>query len=135
MKGIYGLICLVLLSCATAKNSVDKKLTGDWELVLFPNADKSFAELFGDRKPELTFSDTAHIVSGTTGCNRLRATYTTKGGHLSFDKNIITTKMACPGYDESTFLNALVKVNSYRLQNEQLQLLEDSVLVMAFAKK
>lgn len=135
MKGIYGLLCLVLLSCATTKNSVDKSLTGDWELVLFPNADKSFAELFGERKPELTFSDTTNAVSGTTGCNRLRTAYATKGNKFSFDKNIITTRMACPGYDETAFLNALTKVNRYQLQSGQLQLLQDSLLVMAFAKR
>ena len=135
MKGIYGLLCLMLLSCATTKNTAVNNLSGTWELVLFPNAGKSFAELFGDRKPELQFTAADNNVSGTTGCNRLRTSYSIKGQRFSFDKNIITTKMACPGYDETAFLNALTQVNQYRLTEGQLQLLQDSTLVMAFAKK
>lgn len=48
---------------------------------------------------------------------------------------MILTKMACPSYEESNFLNAMNSVNRFILSSDQLQLLQDSTLIMAFAKK
>ena len=130
-------ICLlwILGSCAASRNAADSNLSGNWSLVLFPGSDKSFSEIFGDRKPQLQFNTADHSVSGTTGCNRLRTTYSVKGGQFRFDEHIITTKMACADYEENTFLNALTKVNRYSVEKNQLRLLQDSTLVMVFAKE
>ena len=129
--GIWAL----LGSCAAARSSTDTNLSGNWSLVLFPGSDKSFSEIFGDRKPQLQFNAADHSVSGTTGCNRLRTTYSVEGQQLRFDEHIVTTKMACAGYEENTFLSALTKVNRYQMEKNQLQLLQDSTLVMAFARE
>lgn len=129
-----GIICL-FSACSATKKSSNLQLNGNWELALFPTTDKTFDEVFGQRKPTLQFDVAGKKVSGTTGCNRLSGSYSSNKESFSFDNNIITTKMACPGYEESIFLNALTKVNRYKIENGQLQFLRDSTLLMAFSKK
>jgi hypothetical protein len=43
--------------------------------------------------------------------------------------------MACPGYEESIFLNALGTVKKYRVQDNTLDLLNDSTIVMTFTRQ
>lgn len=135
---VLFVLCLYLLSCSTNKaalNSSAEGLQGRWELTLFAPGDKEFAELFGQRRPELEFNTTEKRVSGTTGCNQLSGNYTVSGSTFQFGSNMILTKMACPAYDETKFLNAMSAVNRFILNSDQLQFLQDSTVIMAFGKK
>jgi heat shock protein HslJ len=138
-KGLVLIVlCLYLVSCSTNKaalNSSAEGLQGRWELTLFTPGGKEFAELFGQRRPELEFNTAEKRVSGTTGCNQLSGNYAVSGSAFQFGPNMALTKMACPSYDETTFLNAMSAVNRFILSSDQLQLLQDSTLIMAFAKK
>jgi heat shock protein HslJ len=136
MKNVLPyLASLIFLSCASSKNGTDENLSGSWELSVFPGTDKTFEEVFGQRRPELQFDNTKATVTGSTGCNRLTGSYTAGDNNFSFGNNIATTKMACPGYEESVFLDALAKVNRYEVANGQLRFMHDSTLVMSFVKK
>jgi heat shock protein HslJ len=128
------LLCFFLFSCLSSKN-LDENIAGNWELSVFPTTDKTFDEIFGQRRPSLRFDAGDKTVSGTTGCNQMRGSYTANNGSLSFSDHFVTTKMACPGYEESVFLEAFNRVNRYELTEGQLRLMHDSTLVMSFIKK
>jgi len=129
-------LILTILACKSAKNvTTDMPLAGDWELVIFPSEGKEYAEIFGQRKPELQFDESNKKVTGTSGCNHISGGYTQHEKMLQFSNNMIMTKMACPGYDETIFMEALRKVNSYHLSNDQLSLKHDDTVLMTFAKK
>jgi heat shock protein HslJ len=129
---------LILAACSTNKASVStaaEDLQGRWELTLFTPGGKESAELFGQRRPELEFNTSENKVTGTTGCNQLSGNYTTDGTIFQFGSNMVLTKMACPPYDETNFLNAMSSINRFIIRSDQLQLLQDSTLVMVFTKK
>jgi len=127
---------VVMMACSSSRNTAAQlqSLNGNWELTVFPNESKSFTEMFTMKKPELELNSTTMRVSGSTGCNRTMGGFSVNGEEFTFT-NMATTKMGCPGYDESIFLNALNRVNRFRLNGDQLSLLQDSTLLMTFAKK
>jgi|SRR5579875_562861 len=127
-------IAVLLFSCASSKRATEIDLSGHWELTFFPAGGKSFAEMFGERRPTLQFDNLRNMVSGSTGCNQFNAAINRHQSQISF-QNMVTTRMACPGYEESYFLNALARVNHFVLQGHELRLLEDATLLMAFVKK
>ena len=125
-----------IVACKSAKNVTSEvSLSGNWDLVNFPSGGKEFAEILGSRKPELQFDETNKKVTGTSGCNHISGAYTHNGKMLQFDDNMIMTKMACPGYDESVFMDALRKVNQYQINNDQLNLMQNGNVLMSLAKK
>jgi heat shock protein HslJ len=65
--------------------------------------------------------------TGSTGCNRMSGVfwYSGKDSSLAFNDKFITTKRACPGYDEKAFIKSLLHTDHYRLQNGRLTLLSD----------
>lgn len=133
-----AIIAVVLLAaCSTNKSAVNtqaEELQGRWALTLFTPGGKEFAELFGQRRPELQFNTAEKRVSGNTGCNQLSGSYTASGNNLQFGSNMVLTKMACPSYDENNFLGAMNSINRFIIRSDQLQLLQDSTVVMVFSK-
>ena len=76
--------------------------------------------------------------SGNTGCNNMSGKfwYSDKDSSLSFSDKIITTKMACPGYNEPSFLKSLQHANRYRLREGMLILLaEDNSELSRWGRK
>lgn len=138
MKLIYLFIVLVsLLACSSGKhtaNNPQQQLEGRWVLTLFTPGDKQFAEIFGQRQPELQFQTSDNKVSGSTGCNRFSGSYAAEGTAFRFSPNMALTKMACPNYDENNFLSTMNAVNRYHIRNGQLDLLQDSTLLMTFSR-
>lgn len=132
------IIVFFLMACSASRKATkqDNNLDGRWTLASFmPSEKKTLAEVFGDRAVELQFNKSTNGVAGTTGCNRFAGTYTADTANLTFSQNLALTKMACPGYDEQVFLNALNRVNRYRLVESQLELLQNDDILMIFAKK
>jgi heat shock protein HslJ len=129
---------LFLMSCATPHKVAKQinNLDGDWVLAVFlPEQKKTLAEVFGSHVIELQFNKATNGVAGTTGCNRFAGTFTADTANLRFSQNRVLTKMACGDYDEQTFLNALDRVNRYRVAEGQLELLQNNDIIMAFARK
>jgi heat shock protein HslJ len=78
--------------------------------------------------PEIRFSSGAEPrVMGTTGCNRFSGTYKLeKGGRLTVG-TVAVTRMACAAETmevERRFLEALGRVNGFRIEDGELLLLE-----------
>jgi len=73
--------------------------------------------------PTLTFDETGHHVSGSTGCNRLAGTYTQTGSSLKFSP-LAMTSMACTegATVESAFTKALGQVQSFNFEHGVLNL-------------
>lgn len=129
---------LIITACATPHKVAksEKNLEGSWVLAVFiPAQQKTLAEVFGDRKVELQFNKATNGVTGTTGCNRFVGTYTADTLNLTFSQNQLLTKMACGDYNEQVFLSALNRINRYRLTEGQLELMDDTDIVMILARK
>ena len=122
----------LLLSCSSSQKATTE-LNGNWELVMFPSGSKTLSEIFTMKKPELQLENGR--LSGSTGCNRINGTYSVSGNEIQFGPNLAMTKMGCPNYDENTFLDAFNKINRYEIKGNDLMLMQDSTLLMTFAKK
>ena len=131
----YLILALLLTACASSKHGSRPGLGGHWELSFFPTTDKTFDEVFSQRRPDLQLDAGKGLVTGSTGCNRMSGSFTVINDRFTFGSNMITTKMACPGYEEGLFLEALTRVNRYQVNATQLNLLHDSTLVMSFVRK
>lgn len=68
-------------------------------------------------------------VTGSTGCNRLNGSFDLSGGNIIKFSPLATTKMACPGNTEATFIEALGQVNNWSISNEQLLLSNGKTVV------
>ena len=133
------MVCIatsLLAACSSSRNSAAEleNLNGYWVLTVFPQATKTLAEIFVMKTPDLQLDVPNRRVSGSTGCNRMTGPFEIDGQKFQFG-NLATTKMGCPGYDESVYLEAIGKVNRFRLSNDQLSLYLDSTLLMTFVKK
>lgn len=104
---------------------------GQWTLTGINGDD--FSATGNQETPMLNMQSKDHTVNGTTGCNRLSGKFEVAGDSISFNK-LITTKRACEGKTEQHFLKALEKVNTYKVENEQLILMDDEEKVLVFEK-
>lgn len=79
------------------------------------------------KTPSMRLDLTKKHFSGNTGCNTMKGGfwYSDHDSSLTFSEKIITTKMACPGYNEQSFLKSLLHANHYRLREGTLILLAE----------
>ena len=75
--------------------------------------------------PYISFDTKKNRFSGHTGCNSMNGKFELTGKSLRFDSNMITTKMACTGYNENAFIKSLLRTNGYKFDNGVLVLLFD----------
>lgn len=75
-------------------------------------------------------------LSGSTGCNNYRTTFTQDGNTLNISPEIISTRMACPealGPQEAAFLAALPQTTTYQIDGDRLELRDaNGALLAAF---
>lgn len=79
------------------------------------------------KRPSLLLDLAKSRFTGNTGCNNMNGKFWfgDKDSSLSFPDKIVTTRMACPGYNEKSFLESLQHSSHYRLQQGVLILLSD----------
>ena len=65
----------------------------------------------------------------------MRGSFNYTDSTLEINEQIITTKMACPGYNEDAFLKSLPKANGYRFENGMLILLSDKTELSRWSRK
>ncbi len=77
------------------------------------------------REPHLILRSEDHRLSGFGGCNQLLGSYELNGDKLAFGK-MAATRMAClQGADtEKTFLDALMKVQTWKIKGEHLEVFD-----------
>ena len=102
----------------------NETLAGKWQLQPVLASDTASGKI-----PSLDFDLQKSRVNGNTGCNSFGGSFMLKGDALSFGSNMISTKMACPGYNEKTFLDNLLKTNRYQIKNGILQLMYNTTIL------
>lgn len=97
-------------------------LGGSWYLQPVLAADTATG-----KTPTLQLDLTKSRFSGNTGCNPMHGQFwfSKTDSSLSFSDKMLTTKMACTGYNEPAFLKSLKNTTHYRLQNGVLTFLSD----------
>ena len=76
--------------------------------------------------------------TGNTGCNNMSGKfyYSATDSSFSFSDKLITTRMACPTYNEKGFLKNLLLTTHYKLKNGVLTLLaEDNTELSRWERK
>ncbi len=86
------------------------------------------------RTPTLVLSAGKMVFSGNTGCNSMSGIFHFNNTSIQFDRNIITSKMSCNEYDETAFLSALKKADSYMLNGNMLELKQGSTTLLTFKR-
>jgi heat shock protein HslJ len=141
MKFIAAISLSLLVACQTpinnpVKHSPDSVVTasaapappdtttlgGPWFLQPVLPSDTAAGKM-----PALILDLKKSHFTGNTGCNTMRGEFwfSTNDSSLTFSDKIITTKMACPGYNEPAFMKSLKSAAHYRLRNGILTLLSD----------
>jgi len=105
-------------------------LNGEWELEPLLASDTATGKI-----PFINFDVARKKFTGHTGCNNMSGSFFLNGDSLSFNEQIVTTKMACPGYNEQSFLESLTKTNNYKIENEVLQLYYDKTILSKWARR
>jgi heat shock protein HslJ len=77
------------------------------------------------KTPSLDLNLVKSRFLGNTGCNSMRGAFwfSKNDSSLSFSDKIVTSKMACPGYEERAFIKSLLSAGRYRLRDGVLTLL------------
>ncbi|MCX9156292.1 YbaY family lipoprotein [Niveibacterium sp. 24ML] len=111
--------------CAAAPDPAAPATLKDtyWKLELLGDTPVQVADK--QREAHLVMHGEPSRVAGSGGCNRLMGGYVVKGNTLRFDK-LASTMMACAGgmEQELRFMAALNKVTAWRIEGQQLSLLD-----------
>lgn len=137
MNKILGAIaiCLALMSCSQSKklSSASSTLFQKWDLVAVNGQ-----EISGPfTKPvNIEFDENQLRVAGSAACNRFFGPLKKTGESISLGP-LASTKMYCDETSnkmETTFLQALEKVNAYKIKDNQLLLLRDKEVLATFVQ-
>lgn len=122
MKSIFVSIVLlwsVCLFAQTAQPPYDTvSIKGSWVLAPVLASDTATGKL-----PSIQFNPAQGSFTGFTGCNLMSGHLNIQGSRLTFDEHIMATKMACEGYNEKQFMDNLLRVTGYKIEDGTLILL------------
>ena len=108
----------------------ETKLSGDWWLLPALPSDTVTGHI-----PNISFDLSKKKFKGFTGCNEMSGSFMLKGDALSFDKDIISTKIACEGFNEKYFIANLLRVDHYQIKDGMLVLLIDKAPIAKWVRK
>jgi copper homeostasis protein (lipoprotein) len=115
------------------KISNQKTLLNDiWVLETLRKKELS-PENFKQERPRLEFHNNDNKVLGFSGCNQLTGAFTIEGNQISIGP-FASTRMACPGVNESFFLEAINEVTTYKIIDLKLYLFSGSSEIARFKK-
>ena len=117
-------------SAKVADTAKQITLEGAWQLQPVLPSDTATGKI-----PTITFDLTTKKFQGNTGCNNMSGSFFTSGDSLSFNEQIIMTKMACPGYNEQGFVKSLANTNRYKIEKGLLQLMQDQTVLSKWIRK
>jgi len=140
MKNIFFLIVsgVIFISCHTHKNLAGNKvmeknnlteLNGTWLLQTLFATDNNWT-----KAPFIKIDLKDRTFTGNSSCNSMSGKFIISQSYFAFDKNIISTKMACTGNYENIFLSALLKINKYTINKDELELGQGEIVLMKFKK-
>jgi len=105
-------------------------LEGAWQLEPVLPSDTAAGKI-----PTIVFDLTTKKFQGNTGCNNVSGNFYTSGDSISFNEQILMTKMACPGYNEQGFIESLTRTNRYKIEKGSLQLMQDQTVLSKWIRK
>jgi heat shock protein HslJ len=141
MKWLLVLLLFLagILSCHTSKTSSGKTdsekntathLNGNWQLQMLFASDSNWA-----KQPFININLNDKTFSGNSGCNSITGKFAVgTENYIAFDKNFISTKMACTGNYEKAFLSTLLKINRYTINKDELELGQGEIVLMKFRR-
>lgn len=94
------------------------KLNGSWELADIPGARVSVSGMYPNKKPVITIDVNDNKFVGNTSCNNFSGLLVVYGNKVSFNKSMAMTKMACDGEGETTFVDALKKIDTFTINGD-----------------
>ncbi|BAV09751.1 hypothetical protein FLA_5804 [Filimonas lacunae] len=86
------------------------------------------------RIPEITFHASDGRFTGSTGCNRMSGTFIRKDDTLQFDSRIVSTRMACIGYNEKPFIDNLLRTNHFVIKGGILMLMYNETVLSKWVR-
>lgn len=120
------------VSCSSGNDSTDLRIHDIWVLESINGVAYSRAE-DQNLHPTLEIYLSEKRFLGNTGCNNMNGSMNVEGEKISFS-DIVTTKMFCADVDETSFLTALKKANSYKIEKMKLYLFDDDKELLVFKK-
>ncbi|HEY8734401.1 MAG TPA: META domain-containing protein [Puia sp.] len=112
------------------KLSPVSKLSGKWYLVPALDSDTATGHI-----PEIQFDVKESRFTGNTGCNRMSGSFLATDSTMHFSEKMITTRMVCAGFNESAFLQNLIRVDSYKFRKGMLIFTVGNVEVFRWTRK
>lgn len=114
----------------STQDKSDTSLQGLWVLQPVLASDTAAGKL-----PSLNFNLAASSFSGSTGCNSMNGSFTISGDSLIFNQQVVTTRMACPGYNEKAFLDNLFLTNNFKIEDGVLMLKNNQTVLSKWTRK
>lgn len=129
-----------MTSCVTSKTSQTKAtlFVGSWQLNFISASNIDFDILYPNEKPILIFNAEGNSFAGNNSCNRFSGSFIYSKSDLKFDlSKTISTLMACQGNGDVEFMNALGKIDSYKISKDGkiLSLFQGKTVLLKFDKK
>lgn len=128
------LLSLVLIAAYVSINCTkihtddfNRVLGKEWNVVSIFGTELNAADL-ENGLPRIIFHENSDL-SGSTGCNTFYGNYKLEGSNINLDPGSMT-KMMCDVNTEMEFLDALEKVNSWKYDGDNFELLNDEKPVM-----
>jgi heat shock protein HslJ len=125
----FFLISLTLLSCASNNDNIENR---KWYLLEI-EGDNEIAVL-NDKEPYIEFDLESQKIGGNASCNNFFTDYFIDGDSIHFGL-VATTMMACSDdtNQEYRFLQALARIESFKLEEEKLYLYESDKPILIFS--
>lgn len=113
------------------KSTPNPKMSGKWVLIPALDSDTAAGHI-----PEIQIDVKESRFSGSTGCNRMSGSFfASDSASIQFSDKMITTRMFCAGYDESAFLQNLLRVDNYKFRKGLLVFSVGTVEVLRWKRK
>ena len=114
--------------CGAILNA-DGNLTGTWLL-----NDIDGAKTNWEKQPYLVVDLDDETFYANTGCNQISGSTRMRGEKVCFSDINYNSQKTCEGYDENTFIDAVIKCNGYTINQGKLSLTQDGKTVMTFTR-
>jgi heat shock protein HslJ len=113
------------------KSTPNPKMSGKWQLIPALDSDTATGHI-----PEIQIDVKESKFSGNTGCNRMTGSFFAQdSASIQFSDKMVTTRMFCSGYNESAFLQNLLRVNNYKFRKGLLIFCVGDIEVFRWKRK
>lgn len=137
MKNFLSIVILVLIvfagmnACKNKKEvQAENKIPGGTWMVQTMHGDTINEIDYMRGSPSIIFNDSSSF-SGTTGCNQYSARFKVLNDGVKIEMGPMT-KMACPGKEESIFVEALNSTNKVKIEGDIMHFYKNDEDLLGF---